>query len=116
MKLAEYIDREKARSVVCGMCRYEGTSNCDECEHPIDDIPADDVKPVVYGEWVYDDNGYDWGIPAWRCSKCYVVNSNIPPFIQTKDGIDKVNPYLFSGSQYCPTCGARMDLSEKKNG
>ncbi len=41
--MREYIDRESAREKLCSMCRYEGTTNCDGCEHPIDDIPAADV-------------------------------------------------------------------------
>ena len=46
-KTTEFIDREKARDIVCSLCRWEGTSNCVECEHPIDAIPAADVRPVV---------------------------------------------------------------------
>ena len=38
-----YISREAAKEKCCSLCRWEGTSNCDECEHPIDDIPASDV-------------------------------------------------------------------------
>lgn len=47
--MAEYIDRERARATVCSLCRWEGTDNCSECEHPIDDIPAADVRPVPEG-------------------------------------------------------------------
>jgi len=46
-KTTEFIDREKARAIVCSLCRWEGTSNCNECEHPIEDIHAADVRPVV---------------------------------------------------------------------
>ncbi len=45
--MAEYIERRAAREKCCSMCRWEGTENCEECEHPIDDIPAADVVPVV---------------------------------------------------------------------
>ena len=38
-----YISREAAKEKCCSLCRWGGTSNCDECEHPIDDIPAADV-------------------------------------------------------------------------
>ena len=38
-----YISREAAKEKCCSLCRWEGTSNCDECEHPIDDIPSADV-------------------------------------------------------------------------
>lgn len=47
--MSDYISRESAREKLCEMCRWEGTSNCDECEHPIDDIPAADVRPVPEG-------------------------------------------------------------------
>lgn len=46
-KMAEYIEKQAAKEKLCGMCRWEGTSNCDDCEHPIDDIPPADVRPVV---------------------------------------------------------------------
>lgn len=53
--MTEYIDREKARATVCSLCRWEGTDNCSDCEHPIDDIPSADVRSVVMckdcGHW-----------------------------------------------------------------
>lgn len=45
--MTDYIKREYARGKLCSMCRWEGTENCGACEHPIDDIPAADVAPVV---------------------------------------------------------------------
>lgn len=45
--MPNYIDREKAREIVCDFCRWAGTSNCEECEHPVDDVPVADVRPVV---------------------------------------------------------------------
>ena len=45
--MAEYIEREAAKETTCSLCRWEGTENCEECEHPIDDIPAADVREVV---------------------------------------------------------------------
>lgn len=47
--MSDNISREAAREVVCEMCRWCGTSNCEECEHPIDDVPAADVQPVPEG-------------------------------------------------------------------
>jgi hypothetical protein len=49
--MAEYISREAAKKTACSLCRWEGTENCEECEHPIDDIPAADVRPVV-PKWI----------------------------------------------------------------
>lgn len=37
------IDADAAKEKLCTMCRWEGTSNCDECEHPIDDMPSIDA-------------------------------------------------------------------------
>lgn len=36
----DLIERQAAKEKTCSMCRWEGTENCEECEHPIDDIPS----------------------------------------------------------------------------
>lgn len=67
----------------------------------LDAIPEADVAEVRYGEWVYDPDGCDWGIGAWRCSLCSAKNDNL--------GISRdINPYWFEGSKFCPHCGATM--------
>ena len=62
--MAEYITREAAKEKCCSLCRWEGTDNCSECEHPIDDIPAADVRSVVYCK---DCLHYEMGV----CLKIY---------------------------------------------
>ena len=57
---------------------------------------------VVHAHWEYDPNGMDWNMGAWRCSKCKGKNKNIACY-------EKANPLLFTGSSYCPSCGAKMD-------
>lgn len=63
--------------------------------------------------WVYDPDGMDWGIGAWKCSSCYSKNDNL--------GCSKdINPLNFVGSKYCPQCGKRMyilkpDYTYKRN-
>ena len=57
---------------------------------------------VVHAHWEYDPNGMDWNMGAWRCSKCKERNNNI-------GGDEKINPLLFAGSSYCPSCGAKID-------
>jgi len=96
--MAEYIEREYAREKLCSMCRWEGTANCDECEHPIDDIHAADVRPVVHAHWV---DVRQEGVCAWtaECSNCWTRN-DIPPV---------------ELAHYCPSCGAVMD-EEVDNG
>lgn len=63
-----------------------------------------------HGHWVYDPDGMDWGIPAWRCSECHCRNDNIPP------NIESMNPLRWAGSRYCPNCGAKMGMEVKKDG
>lgn len=52
--------------------------------------------------WVYDPNGYDWCLGAWKCSKCGTPNNNI-------GGGKDINPLIFRGSKFCPECGEKMD-------
>lgn len=60
------------------------------------------------GYWIYDKDGNDWGIGAYRCSECDCKNDNL--------GITKspFNVMNFAGSKYCPHCGVKM-IGEKKN-
>lgn len=58
--------------------------------------------PQQHGAWVWNPNGIDWGLGAWQCSLCGARNNNLP-------ADTKISPYAFSGSRYCPNCGARMD-------
>ena len=61
------------------------------------------------GEWKYNPDGVDWGLPAWCCSVCGSKNDMLPTHIQTKSGwVRENNPYHWAGSHYCPCCGARM--------
>lgn len=61
-----------------------------------------------HGHWIFDPNGMDWNIPAWCCSECHCRNDNIPP------NMEKVNPLRWSGSKFCPNCGAVMDEEVKQ--
>ena len=99
--MPEYISREAAKKTACSLCRWEGTENCEECEHPIDDIPAADVRPVRKGKWTpdydYTEYDYDGSTPlpeprkfqdGWQCSLC--------------------GAYEPSTVNFCPNCGADM--------
>ena len=58
-----------------------------------ENLPATDVAPVVHGRWISDGDGYHW---TYNCSIC-----------AWKDG------YPFNERHnFCPNCGARMDLEE----
>ena len=69
--------------------------------------PEKDIAPVRHGNWVYDPNAIDWGMGGWICNLCGNRNNNLPILQQD------CNPYLYAGSQYCPACGAKMDLEDE---
>lgn len=68
-------------------------------------LPAADVAEVKHGKWIWDPNGMDWGLGTWQCSECACRNNNLPMN-------NRINPLVFSGSKYCPNCGAKMDLED----
>ena len=61
------------------------------------------------GEWILDPNGMDWNIPAWRCSECGFVATHIGV---EPNGLGD-SPLIWSGSKFCPQCGARITGYER---
>ncbi len=83
-----------------------------EAYFAINNLPI--IDPVKHGKWIFDPDGMDWNIPAWKCSECYGRNSMIPTYIRRKDKMIKVeNPLRWAGSKFCPNCGAMMERSEE---
>lgn len=80
----------------------QGYNDAGWLEEQVDKQPTVDVIEEVHAHWEYDPNGMDWNMGAWRCSKCKGKNKNIACY-------EKANPLLFTGSSYCPSCGAKMD-------
>ena len=70
------------------------------------DLPAADVAPVRHGRWecVYDDNTGETDITCSHCKNTRTVNGC---FVST-DGKS-----CYFEDDYCPNCGAKMDLEEK---
>ena len=106
--MAEYIDREAflkdAEIRYCMPCKGAGKDynglRCracwvDDMMGDVDDAPAADVAPVVHGRWVEKEK-YTFGI-MYDCSLC---ENRI---------LDNGHPW-----NYCPNCGAKMDLEEEK--
>lgn len=94
--MAEYIEREAAYREICSdesMSGYEKAY----CSELIRNIPAADVAPVRHGRW--DSSGKYRFIDnsvAVRCTEC---------------GCSLAEPeYRRYVWNYCPICGARMDL------
>lgn len=75
----------------------------DFVESALMDIPAADVQPVKRAHWYYDPDGIDWNLGAWKCDNCHCRNDNIP------SNTEKTYPLRWSGSKYCPNCGAKME-------
>ena len=66
------------------------------------EMPAVDPNELrPRGKWIWNPNGMDWGLGAWECSECACRNNNLPMN-------SNINPLMFSGSKYCPNCGAMM--------
>lgn len=85
--MAEYIEREAAKRAVKHIpwCNYSAVGAC------LDQLPAADVEVVKHGRWILREDGY-------HCSNCDIQA-------------------IYTGVKlnYCPNCGAHMDL-EGTNG
>ena len=91
----EYIEKEAALSGLCSECK--GIAYCRvPCAlyKYIDDSPPADVKPVVRGEWIWEEAS--WG---YRCSVCQIMFD-----------YDKTYQMFDHGfANFCPNCGAAMN-------
>ncbi len=88
----EYIDREKAKRLLHIEYAYAA-------EQLLDEIPAADVAPVVYGRWIrphWKNNNY-----CCDCSECGGEAMH-RDYQWDKNGVYPI----------CPNCGAKMDGAE----
>lgn len=95
--MSEYIERESIRKSLMEVCSDE---NCPmfiaaTIDQVIDYEPAADVAPVVHAYWIYQKpyDEYTWRL--YICSSC-----------KTHGGKHRTN--------YCQSCGAKMDLCPPK--
>ena len=95
----EYIERECAykacEKYFNGVCGYDVSESevINDFEKIIDSVPAADVAPVRHGYWVKEKRDV---LIHWHCSAC------------------KECFYLdMPNAEYCPHCGAKMDLKER---
>lgn len=85
--MADYIDRDKYCAITCRCDK----NYCDRTSCAIWTAKSEDVTPVVHGEWLCaetDDEQF------FLCSVCS----------------DKE----YWESNYCPNCGAKMDLEQEE--
>ena len=117
--MAEYIEREAA---------YEDFEKCNR-ENPkwtpsrvkalIDRQKAADVAPVQHGRWLLQANNertnYRWNVTA-ECSECCDEKKeiwagffpNVPDWLARDVALENAKSVKLSN--YCPNCGAKMDL------
>ena len=94
--MAEYIKRTSVHSIIEQTGTLTFTRS--KMHKQVDSLPAADVVPVVHGRWTeskehfYLNNGCKEWINFY-CSECDAPNN--------------------SPTDYCPNCGAKMDLEEK---
>ena len=69
----------------------------------IDHAPLVDAKPVVHGRWVWVQGPCDDDY-SLCCSKCKCAAHGF---------FDDEDEYKYIYSNYCPNCGAKMDLEDE---
>lgn len=65
-------------------------------------VPDVDLREMIQGEWIWDDDGMDWNLGSWRCSRCHSRPET------TWQTMKNIRPLTWNGSHYCPNCGANM--------
>lgn len=95
-------ERKTADDYGFEMSRVGSLNALTAMEDGLSDIPAADVRPVVYGEWRdYDGNPAEWSEDLENCPVGESFCSNCGHLL---DGSDE---YAVEGL-YCPHCGADM--------
>ena len=85
----EYISREAALTALQDSDLFNTT---ERQLRAIRELPAADVAEVVHGRWIWNEEGeIDWE-QFYRCSNC--------------------GEKEYWESNFCPNCGAKMDLEE----
>ena len=92
--MAEYIAREVLLAQLRAMESYNVSPmyrrGYDDCVATVLNAPTADVAPVVHGRWIQVDS------TKCRCSHC--------------DIIALIALYPHGDKNFCPNCGAKMDM------
>lgn len=97
--MAEYIEREKAIDVIVKAVDAGFAATAEDLAAILENLPAADVAPVVHGRWTEINASY-W---RWKQSGHFPVH-----LIKYKH--DKCGKVVSKKEDYCPNCGAKMDL------
>ena len=92
--MAEYIEREALRDAL-----YDADAITMNGVKILNQFPAADVAPVRHGKWLHTDYALHWTAKD-ECSEC------------TYHALDRDD---LSHYNYCPNCGAKMDLEAGAN-
>ena len=105
--MAEYIERDAVHDLVRSLTKYALASpgntrhritvDANDVDFGVDKIPSADVAPVRHGRWEAraiprSDPDGDWIALEYHCSLC--------------------NRLEYRKENYCPNCGAKMDLED----
>lgn len=99
--MPEYIEREKLKEALCPYSDTNYAQDMDTILRIVDELPAADVATVVHGRWTEIDASY-W---RWKQSGHFPVH-----LIKYKH--DKCGEVVSKKEDYCPGCGAKMDLGD----
>ena len=89
----EYIERGTAIAKLTALEVTEPSPTITDAKRLLADMPAADAAPVQHGRWLYVDTDTEQFFLCNRCKKKEYWESN-----------------------YCPNCGAIMNLEGAKNG
>lgn len=118
--MAEYIEREVAIEAI--MCEPPDAHYPQWYADKIKAIPSADVAPVRHGRWILQANNertnYRWNVNA-ECSECCDEKKeiwagffpNVPDWLARDVALEGAKSVKLSN--YCPNCGARMDMEVK---
>lgn len=107
----EYIAKRRAKHFICKMCNeFRPDEPCEpsDCDwlHYMDEEPAANVAPVVYGRWLNFYGDYSTA----ECDDCGELYEVSPEENPSEDFFNAFKEFY----KYCPHCGAKMEDSSEE--
>lgn len=99
--MPRYIDVENYCEHVC-RC---DAPHCDKSKCPIFNAPPAAVAPVVHGKWL----DFCGDFSTAECSNCENIFEVAPDEISCEEFLSAFKQFY----NYCPCCGAKMDLEDE---